>query len=303
MKKPIFRFTQCMIAIGLAAYLSEKIISGRLSYYINLRFAVLTIVAIIGLVIMSVIGLIPLFSESQSHQIDKDGKKTKKIRTNIIIIFFFPIFIAQVGLPTYMILFMFVMVFFVGLVRLNLFNKFDQKGNQQLSEIPGTTLVILSIPLLLGIFVPVKPLSTSSLNTRGMSLSAPASIGQQSVKTMEVAPDDRTVLDWIKIFNYEQDLSPYIGKPANVIGFVYHDPRLKTDQFMVGRFVITCCVADAFAIGMAVDWPKDANLVDNSWVNVKGTVDELTIDGQKEPVIHAIAVNPIQAPDQPYLYP
>jgi len=63
------------------------------------------------------------------------------------------------------------------------------------------TLVILAIPLLLGTFVPVRPLSTSSLSTRGMGLSAPASIGQQSVQTMEIAPDDRTVLDWIKIFN------------------------------------------------------------------------------------------------------
>ena len=101
---------------------------------------------------------------------------------------------------------------------------------------------------------------------------------------MDVAPDDRTVLDWIKIFNYNQDLTPYLGKQANVVGFVYHDPRLKTGQFMVGRFAVTCCVADAFAIGMAVDWAGSGAFTDNSWVDVKGPVDTVTIDGQKVPL-------------------
>ena len=136
-----------------------------------------------------------------------------------------------------------------------------------------------------------------------MGLSAPASGGQQSGQAVNIAPDDRTILDWIKIFDYESDLSPYLDKPASVIGFVYHDPRLNKNQFMVGRFAVTCCVADAFAIGMAVDWPDSASLSENTWVNVKGTLDTVNIDGQKGPLIHAQSVNIVQAPDQPYLYP
>jgi putative membrane protein len=251
MNKTVFRFLQCVIILGLAIYLGEKWISGKLSYYINLRFAIFTVIGVVGLTIMVVVGLVPLLAKRQRHS------------------------------P----------------------QQLDQADPSQLSDIPGTALLILTIPLLLGVLVPVRPLSASSLSTRGMGLSAPVSIGQNKTSVMQVVADDRTILDWIKIFNYEQDLSPYLGKPANVIGFVYHDPRLNKGQFMVGRFAITCCVADAFAIGMAVDWPDSASLQDNSWVNVKGPVDELTIDGQKVPLIHATTVEPISAPEQPYLYP
>ena len=317
MSKSIYRFFQCMIILGLAIYLAEKWISGRLSYYISQRFAIFTLIGIFGLAIMVVVGLLPFFTGTQvnSSQPGEPDPKPGKRKSNFAILLLIPIIVAMLGLSMQLIVTMYILVFIVGLTRLNQSNQNDHDGHadhenhvghtdhNQPSEMPGNALIILAIPLILGILVPVHPLSTSSLNTRGMSLSAPVSIGQQSIKTMEIAPDDRTVLDWIKIFNYEKDLSSYLGKSANVIGFVYHDPRLKTGQFMLGRFAITCCVADAFAIGMAIDWPDSTNLVDNSWVNVKGTVDVLTIDGQKVPVIHAQAVNPIQAPEQPYLYP
>lgn len=184
-----------------------------------------------------------------------------------------------------------------------------RKGHQEAGDedksdlLPSTTMVMLTIPLLLGILVPIKALTTQALDTRGMSLSAPASLAQATNRTLTVAADDRTVLDWIKIFNYESDLTPYLQQPANVIGFVYHDPRLGNNQFMVGRFAITCCVADAFAIGMAVDWQDSATLKENTWVNVKGPVDQITIDGQKIPLIHAESVTQVKIPEDPYLYP
>lgn len=302
MNKSIYRFAQCMIVLGLATYLAEKWISGRVSFYINPRFAILTLLGIIGLAIMAVIGVNSLFAEENSLQDSQIKSEPQKQKNSMVVVFLLPLIVAFLGLSAAVIIPMYFLVIVIGLIRLTHFHN-DQDGHPHLSEIPGTALILVAIPLILGVIVPARPLSTSSLNTRGMSLSAPVSIGQQSIKTMEISPDDRTVLDWIKIFNYEKDLSSYLGKSANVIGFVYHDPRLKTGQFMVGRFAITCCVADAFAIGMAVDWTDSANLTDNTWVNVKGTVDEVIIDGQKVPMIHAQAVNPVKAPEQPYLYP
>lgn len=303
MNKAVYRFFQCMILLGLAAYLAEKWVSGRLSYYINPRFAILTLIGMAGLALMALIGLEPLFSGGQAPSDPQSEPRPPKRKANLALVFLFPIITALLGLSTPVILTMYVFVFIIGLVRVIQSTHTGPSGHRQPADIPGTALLFLIIPLMLGVVVPARPLSTASLSTRGMNLSAPSSIGQQSIQTMEIAPDDRTVLDWIKIFNYEEDLSAYIGKPANVIGFVYHDPQLKTGQFMVGRFAVTCCVADAFAIGMVVDWPEGASLADNSWVNVKGTVDVLTLKGQRVPVIHAEAVNPIQAPEQPYLYP
>jgi putative membrane protein len=303
MSKSIYRFFQCMIVIGLAAYLSEKWISGRLSFYINPRFAIFTLIGIVGLTTMAVIGLNSLFAEKQPSINSQSLSKSSTRINNLAVLFISPIIVAILGLSIPVIFTLFLFVFVIGLVRLNQHSIEHQHAKHQHADIPGMALVLLGIPLIFGVIVPARPLSTASLSTRGMSLSAPVSIGQQSINTMEIAPDDRTVLDWIKIFNYEKDLTTYLDTDANVIGFVYHDPRLSSGQFMVGRFTVTCCVADAFAIGMAVDWTDSAKLEDNTWVNVTGTVEVLEIDGQKVPLIRAETVRPIQAPEQPYLYP
>ena len=72
---------------------------------------------------------------------------------------------------------------------------------------------------------------------------------------------------------------------------------------MVSRFIITCCVADAFAVGMTVDWPQDIQFEDNTWINVRGTLDVTQIGSQTVPLVHATSIDPTAAPEQPYLYP
>lgn len=302
MNRSFLRFFQCAIVSGFLTYLVEKWISGRLSYYINLRFLPLTLLGIFILAVMSFLGLRQLLKNVNPHP--SEEKTDQKEGLFLLILFLLPVAAALLNLPGVAIIGIFVAACGIGLWRLVKFPSFAlQETNNLPNNISTGTLLIVALPLLLGALVPARPLSTASLNNRGMSLSAPASLGEQKTRTLDVAPDDRTVLDWIKLFNYETDLSPFIGQEANVIGFVYHDPRLSSKQFMVGRFSVTCCVADAFAIGMAVDWPESANLQDNTWVNVKGTVDMITIDDQKVPLIHAKTITPVKAPEQPYLYP
>ncbi len=131
-------------------------------------------------------------------------------------------------------------------------------------------IVFIFIPLIIGLTIPAKPLSASAISNRGLSSGAPLSAGGGKQANLNQAPEDRTVLDWIKLFNYQADLSPYLGQNANVIGFVYHDTRLPAGHFMVSRFAITCCVADAFAIGMVVQATTEDTFPDNTWIDVKG---------------------------------
>jgi len=166
-------------------------------------------------------------------------------------------------------------------------------------------IFILVIPLIIGLAIPAKPLSANAVGNKGMSANAPLSAGgNKQSESVSKAPEDRTVLDWIKIFNYESDLSPYLGQKANVVGFVYHDPQLPAGHFMVGRFAIVCCVADAFAIGMAVESPPgDQQLTDNTWIDVQGPVQAIEMGGNKIPLILASSVTQVQQPSQPYLFP
>jgi uncharacterized repeat protein (TIGR03943 family) len=120
---------------------------------------------------------------------------------------------------------------------------------------------------------------------------------------LDLAPTERTILDWVRAFNYESDPSIFNGQPADVIGFVFHDTRLTANQFFVGRFAVTCCVADASAIGIIVDWPQSADLADNSWVRVQGTVNAASLDGRPIAELQASTVELVPEPANPYLYP
>jgi uncharacterized repeat protein (TIGR03943 family) len=84
---------------------------------------------------------------------------------------------------------------------------------------------------------------------------------------------------------------------------VYPDPRLPPGSFLLARFTLACCVADAFAIGVMVEWPQAEELEVGSWVRVRGPMAVGEIEGQTLPRLLADSLEPIQPPDQPYLFP
>jgi len=169
---------------------------------------------------------------------------------------------------------------------------------------PIWRLFFVFIPLIIGLAIPAKPLSASAIDNRGVSSNAPLSAaGAAQAQITNKPSDQRSVLDWIKLFNNQTDLSPYLGQRADVIGFVYDDTRLPAGHFLVSRFAITCCVADAFAIGMAVESPNSGSLKENTWVDVKGPVQAITVDGHQMPLILADSIKNVQQPNQPYLFP
>ena len=168
---------------------------------------------------------------------------------------------------------------------------------------PAWTLVVVALPVLLGVLIPAKPLGSSAIANRGVNITAPLTAGAAQPAKLDLAPTDRTILDWIRAFNYASDPKSFAGQSADVIGFVYHDSRLAGEQFLAGRFTVNCCVADAMAIGVIVQWPDSKGLADNGWVRVRGSVQASEIDGRPIPLIIAESVEPVSPPEQPYLYP
>jgi uncharacterized repeat protein (TIGR03943 family) len=182
----------------------------------------------------------------------------------------------------------------------------DEEDHHENKEpyIPVWGIFFIFIPLLLGLTVTAKPLTASAVDSRGISSNAPLSAGGGSQSANIQKPSEqRTILDWAKLFNYQSDLSPFLGQKADVIGFVYHDQRLPAGHFMVSRFAITCCVADAFAIGMIVETKDADKLKDNSWVNVKGPVQSINFNNHTMPLILADTIQDAVQPTQPYLFP
>lgn len=165
-------------------------------------------------------------------------------------------------------------------------------------------LVIVALPLLLGFLVPAKPLDSAALDTRGITTNTALSLDSQSQAQELARPSDqRTVLDWVRAFNYASEPGIYTGETADVIGFVYHDDRLAANQFLVSRFTVTCCVADAFAVGVIVQSEEAAQWPGNTWVHVAGTIEVGSLDGNAAPLILAESIKEVPLPPQPYLFP
>lgn len=163
------------------------------------------------------------------------------------------------------------------------------------------TLLLLALPVILGTLVPPTPLGSAALTNRSVTTSSLDTAG--TTVTLASALAERDLLDWLQAFDEAPDPAALAGQPATLIGFVHHEEFLEEDQFMLSRFVIVCCVADAIPVGMIVRWPGAADLAADEWVEVQGTFEVMALDEGALPVIVAERVTPTEMPYQPYLYP
>lgn len=169
----------------------------------------------------------------------------------------------------------------------------------------GVALVLL--PIVLGIAVPPQPLGASALANREVNAglnqtTMPGIVGAAAQK----AATDKNVLDWWKTFRASSAVNQdekVIGQEAKVVGFVYKDAKYGNDHFMLTRYMVSCCVADASALGLVVAAPEAAQLEDDQWVEVTGVFAPGDLESWKMPVIVARSITPVSVPDQPYLYP
>jgi putative membrane protein len=172
-------------------------------------------------------------------------------------------------------------------------------------------LLIAAIPVVIGVMVEPQPLGAAAVGNRELdvgglstnesrlrSITAPTGGDER----MGLLPGERNVVDWLMEFQRVSDPSALAGEEARVIGFVYYDDRFEANTFMVARFVLSCCVADASPVGLIVQWPDTPALANDTWVEVSGQFIVGEFDGRTIPILAADEVEPTDAPAQPYLY-
>jgi putative membrane protein len=156
--------------------------------------------------------------------------------------------------------------------------------------------LLLALPMLLGALVPARPLGAEAIS--GALLD---SGGALSTAALDDDSRQWNLLQWATALSVRGD--ELYGQPADVIGFVYHNPQRPLDGFFVVRYVVTCCTADSNGVGLAVSWPRGTALPADSWVRVRGTLGTVTLNGHAEPALDASIVEPVPQPANPYLYP
>lgn len=194
----------------------------------------------------------------------------------------------------------------LGLARSPSYDTHEHEHEHARLQWRSPAVLALLLPVVLGLFVPVRALGTAAIENKG--LGRPAGLPAQAAASQELANgilDTTTwsMLDWINALTYQPDNPRLQGQPIQVIGFVWRPEGLATDQFIVSRFVVTCCVADGLALGLPVIWTGASDLKNDAWVRVHGKLGLAEVRGKQEAVILAETVDSIPQPANPYLTP
>lgn len=161
-------------------------------------------------------------------------------------------------------------------------------------------VAMMGVPLVLGIAIPSAPLGAESI--RG-SVSTVGFAPAVSANTFSISPEKRNILDWVRVVSDSADWSEFDGESVDVSGFVYREPNTPEGQFMIARFTMSCCVADASALALFVEVSNAEAYADGEWVQVTGEMDYRTLNDNPHLVISVNDIVRIPLPEQPYLYP
>ncbi|TVU54109.1 MAG: TIGR03943 family protein [Arthrospira sp. PLM2.Bin9] len=181
----------------------------------------------------------------------------------------------------------------------------DKQSLQHISLFPkGWSTALLLISVLLGIFITPRNLGSYVALQRGLTESLPVTqIQPQQFRTAS-QPEERSLIEWIRLLNINPEPDTYRGQRVNVTGFVIYPPNLPQNFIFIARFVITCCAADAYPIALPVMLP-DTNrgaYPQDSWLQVEGEMTTEVLNNQRRLTIKADKLTPIPEPRNPYEY-
>lgn len=194
--------------------------------------------------------------------------------------------------------------------------------------------VILSFPIITGIFLPVQTLDSSFVKAKGFSfpsmndsmsdknpgqhqfLKPDSSVfygkeGYENVKNKELAEfvdlkeiklDDMSYMKGMEvIYNFPGD---FMNRTVSFDGFAYKGEQVDGEHYFVFRFGFIHCAADSGVFGMLVEFPSGTKLNDDDWVHVTGKLTSELYQPFKQtiPVLRATSWKAIDAPKDPYVY-
>jgi uncharacterized repeat protein (TIGR03943 family) len=87
------------------------------------------------------------------------------------------------------------------------------------------------------------------------------------------------------------------GSLVSFEGIVARRDGQAADEFMLTRFIVSCCVADALSVQVRVVGAPPGRFDEDQWVRVSGAFYPVG----KEVVVDASEIEPIPLPDDPYL--
>ncbi|MEO0758416.1 MAG: TIGR03943 family protein [Cyanobacteria bacterium J06648_16] len=168
---------------------------------------------------------------------------------------------------------------------------------------PKLSSFILLAVAVFGLIYTPRAFASETAIQRGIADTLTLTRSQPQRFVRQTSPDERTIIDWVRTLNVYPEPDAYTDQPVKVEGFVIHPENWPDAYLMISRFVLTCCAADAYPVGLPVKLAvsRQAYAVD-SWLNITGKMATDTVDGRRQLVIMPDALETIPEPRNPYEY-
>lgn len=170
---------------------------------------------------------------------------------------------------------------------------------------PGWSSALLIATAILGLVVTPKVFASQTAIQRGVTESVTMTRSQPQAFRSSSKPEERSLIDWIRTLNVYPEPDAYTGQPVKVQGFVVHPPDLPSQYLLISRFVITCCAADAYPVGLPVKLTNEDGKAypADTWLEIQGKMITETLEKKRQLVIEATPpLKKIPAPTNPYDY-
>ncbi len=168
---------------------------------------------------------------------------------------------------------------------------------------PGWSSTLLLIIAIIGIII--KPQVFTSQTALQLGVSDVIGMTRSQPQSFRSAkpPEQRSLLEWVRTLHAYPDPDRYTGQKVKVQGFVIHTPTLSDEYMLISRFVITCCAADAYPVGLTVKLPQSRNnFKPDTWLEIEGNMITENLQNKRQLVILATNFKPIEQPENPYEY-
>jgi uncharacterized repeat protein (TIGR03943 family) len=158
-------------------------------------------------------------------------------------------------------------------------------------------LGLVLVPVVVTLVLPPSTLTSFAADRRGDAAAA-----GYSATADEIGEGELTLLDVAGAQTSkegQQALAKRAGEPVSFLGFVTREAGTPADEFLLTRFIVSCCVADATVAQVRVVNVPPGRWAEDAWVTVDGTIYPLG----REVIVDQTSITAAAEPNPAYLSP
>ncbi len=162
-------------------------------------------------------------------------------------------------------------------------------------EIAGLALIMVPV-------VTVVSLPPASLGSFAAARRSSLTSGSFVSSAEDIASGELSLIDVSGATRSREAMRALVqraGETVSFTGFVTRDSTTPATEFVLTRFLISCCVADALSAEVRVVGAPPGKFKEDQWVRVEGAMYPLG----REVIVDASKVTGVERPKRPYLSP